>query len=310
MTYLDLINQFWKLNKEYVFSANETQLYFKLLDTCNSLNWKNPFTHSNGFICGELGISEKTLRTARQQLVNYGLIEFKSVTMKKQMIVYTIKTSPNGNTRPTCQEVRPTEHSGEYECTNEAGADSQNEAGAGSHYTPQTDTPPGTPTGTPTGAEIPDILRVTIDKDKDKKRKKRESKDSLSSRDDLEALVQDVFDKYNLICKNVVAAKILTENRKKLLRVRLREYGYETIISMLNNVARSDFLGGSNKRKWVATFDWIFTPSNFVKILEGTYNNRATGYSFENYNARPSNLEIIEETYNNLMADEKYNNCR
>lgn len=306
MTYIDLINQFWKLNKENIFSATETQLYFKLLDTCNSLNWKNPFTHSNGYICGELGISEKTLRTARQQLVNYGLIELKSVMLKRQMTEYTIKTLPIANNRSNQQPGQVNQEPDPAV----GNPGSQNEAQTGSQNDPPAGTPAGTPTGTPAGAENPDILRVTKEIDKEKRRKKRESKDSLSAYADLQDSVQEIFDQFNVICKNVLAVKVLTKNRKEFIGARLREYGREAVLEVLHNAGRSDFLGGSNSRKWMATIDWMFKPNNFVKVLEGQYNNRPTRFSIENYNARPSNLEIIEETYNNLMADENFNTSR
>ena len=78
------------MNKEECFTANETQLYFKLLDTCNSLGWKNPFNHSNGYICGELGISEPTFLRCRNKLKQVGLIDFISGKVKRQKTVYTL----------------------------------------------------------------------------------------------------------------------------------------------------------------------------------------------------------------------------
>ena len=39
-------------------------------------------------------------------------------------------------------------------------------------------------------------------------------------------------------------------------------------------VLNSPFLLGENNRNWRADFDWIFKPSNFVKILEGNYLKR------------------------------------
>jgi hypothetical protein len=37
----------------------------------------------------------------------------------------------------------------------------------------------------------------------------------------------------------------------------------------------SKFLRGDNKRGWKASFDWIFeNQKNWVKIIEGTYDNK------------------------------------
>lgn len=90
MTYIDLINEFWKLNKEHPFTATETQLYFKLLDTSNSLGWKNPFSQSNLFICAECNMSEPTLIRVRNSLKQHGLIDFVSGKVKRQLTTYTI----------------------------------------------------------------------------------------------------------------------------------------------------------------------------------------------------------------------------
>ncbi|MFV0469749.1 MAG: hypothetical protein ACK5MK_12575 [Dysgonomonas sp.] len=95
MNYIELINRFWRLNKELSFTSYETQLYFKLLDTCNSLGWKNPFNQSNRFICGELGLSERKLLDVRNRLKQCGLIEYESGKSKKKSGIYSIVFHPN-----------------------------------------------------------------------------------------------------------------------------------------------------------------------------------------------------------------------
>jgi len=90
MNYIELINNFWRLNKEHSFTSNETQVYFKLLDTCNSLGWKNPFNQSNLFICAECGMSEPTLIRVRNSLKQLGLIDFTSGKVKRQYTSYAI----------------------------------------------------------------------------------------------------------------------------------------------------------------------------------------------------------------------------
>ena len=90
MTYIELINRYWKLNKECSFTPYETHLYFKLLDTCNSLGWKNPFNQSNRYICGEIGVSEPKLIDLRNKLKQYGLIDFESGKVKREKTQYFI----------------------------------------------------------------------------------------------------------------------------------------------------------------------------------------------------------------------------
>jgi hypothetical protein len=91
MSYIELINQFWALNKEHSFTANETSLYFALLDTCNELGWKNPFNQSNSYLCMKCNFSENTFTRARNVLNQKGLIDFKSEPGRRRKTSYKIK---------------------------------------------------------------------------------------------------------------------------------------------------------------------------------------------------------------------------
>lgn len=88
INYIELINNFWNIHKEECFSVTEIALYFYLLSVSNSLGWKNPFRHTNTFVVGVLGISEKTLYNARKKLQEAGLIEFKSGEFRGQYSQY------------------------------------------------------------------------------------------------------------------------------------------------------------------------------------------------------------------------------
>lgn len=95
MNYITLINQFWVLHKEHSFTANETALYFGILDICNELRWKNPFSQSNARFCSKLGLSEPTFLRARNALKQNGLINFKSEVGRRHSTVYEIKYQKN-----------------------------------------------------------------------------------------------------------------------------------------------------------------------------------------------------------------------
>ena len=68
MTYIEYINQFWKMNRSVEFSSNEVFLYFYLLNECNIRGWQNPFEHPNKTIVLATGISEKTVIEVRNRL--------------------------------------------------------------------------------------------------------------------------------------------------------------------------------------------------------------------------------------------------
>ncbi len=77
MCYIDLINNFWREDEQWVFSCNETRLYFYLLHLANRLFWEKEWIEqSNERIIANVGISEGALRTAREKLKEALLIDF------------------------------------------------------------------------------------------------------------------------------------------------------------------------------------------------------------------------------------------
>ena len=62
--------------------------------------------------------------------------------------------------------------------------------------------------------------------------------------------------------------------RRSSVQARVREHGKEAFAEAVRKAAASDFLNGRNDRGWVADFDWMVKPNNFVKVLEGNYDNR------------------------------------
>ena len=66
----------------------------------------------------------------------------------------------------------------------------------------------------------------------------------------------------------------MTEKRKKAVKARAAEHGKNAIMTVFNNVLQSAFLTGHNDKNWSCDFDWIFRPTNFIKILEGNYNGK------------------------------------
>lgn len=79
---------------------------------------------------------------------------------------------------------------------------------------------------------------------------------------------------YNEQCSSLNSIKVMTDKRKGLINARLKEHGMEAIKEVIKNASESDFLKGDNNKGWMADFDWIMRPTNFVKVLEGKYINR------------------------------------
>lgn len=61
--------------------------------------------------------------------------------------------------------------------------------------------------------------------------------------------------------------------RAAYVRARLKEYGKEALAKVVQNAAKLSFYNGGGARGWVADFDWLFRPANFLRVLEDTRAN-------------------------------------
>ena len=104
--------------------------------------------------------------------------------------------------------------------------------------------------------------------------------------------------------------------RAKALFARLREYSKEDLAEAVRKAAKSDFLNGGGDKAFVASFDWIFAPKMFPRVLEGNYDNRApkssslttygtTAKSVDDYSdeRRARNEEIAERLRKSAFGD-------
>ena len=102
---------------------------------------------------------------------------------------------------------------------------------------------------------------------------------STSFENDTEAKIQkEIIQFFNETIKNaksqIPAIKKIEGQRKGFLNARLREYGKDAVLTAIKKAAASDFLNGCGNKAFVASFDWIFRPTNFPKVLEGNYDNK------------------------------------
>ena len=86
--------------------------------------------------------------------------------------------------------------------------------------------------------------------------------------------ISEIIEEYNKT--SFPKIQKLSEARKTHIKVRLKEYGKDKIIEVINMADESDFLRGINKNGWKANFDWIINSANFIKIMEGNYKNKTT----------------------------------
>jgi hypothetical protein len=116
---------------------------------------------------------------------------------------------------------------------------------------------------------------TTNKNDKNDKNDKNElivSKDTIRGTD-----VQRIVDSWNSLSKLGVKPIVkLSEKTKRYesLTARIRQYDVDTVIKAINNIRHSNFLQGKSSSGFMITFDWLVKPNNFVKVLEGQYDNR------------------------------------
>lgn len=80
-----------KMRRRFRLTATEQAIYHELVGICNEDGWEDIFCASNEEICSALSISENTLNTSRQTLINAGLIYYLSGKSKRQVGKYSFK---------------------------------------------------------------------------------------------------------------------------------------------------------------------------------------------------------------------------
>ena len=99
---------------------------------------------------------------------------------------------------------------------------------------------------------------------------------SVNINKDLNINYNSIMDLYNLNRNKLPECKSLNDTRKGYINARVSEYNIEQLKSVILIACKSDFLNGGNDKQWKADFEWIIKPENFLKILEGKYNNKST----------------------------------
>lgn len=63
--------------------------------------------------------------------------------------------------------------------------------------------------------------------------------------------------------------------RYSSLSERISDVGLPNVLEAIKSIGESDFLTGKNEKGWQCTFDWFINSTNFQKVIEGNYKNRA-----------------------------------
>lgn len=99
MSWIDLLNEFYDLLQSTRVSGNAQLLYYTLLQINNKCGWGKWFRRTNVNLSGMMGVGEKALTNARNELKQLGLIDFiaskKRGECTKYCILYQSKSGTN-----------------------------------------------------------------------------------------------------------------------------------------------------------------------------------------------------------------------
>lgn len=108
-----------------------------------------------------------------------------------------------------------------------------------------------------------------IEEDIDKDKEREKEKHPATPYEKIKTLYTDN-------CKRLPTIRTLSEQRKKHIQARWKQYEYSIAIfeELFKKAGDSDFLAGHNDRNWKADFEWLMNDNNMAKVLEGKYDNK------------------------------------
>ena len=266
MNYIKQLNAFYDWLEQNILSTSAFALYFALLMANNKCGWADWFQRTNQSLCGLIGIDEKTLIRARNELKQKGLIDFKSGSKRGEITKYKIINL----TGEKDGEIPPNK------CLD----------GKIPVYPPVE--PPAFPPVYPP-VEPPDIYKlktktetninnnsisneiVSADADSPSSNLHQQQKEKIP--------YQRIVEMYNSICVSLPKVEQITEKRRRHIRVAWKNFKGDLtkFEEVFRRAEESDFLTGRSGKWTGCNFDWLIIYNNMVKVLEGTYDNKVMG---------------------------------
>lgn len=127
------------------------------------------------------------------------------------------------------------------------------------------------------GLTLPHRPEIDIDIDIDKEIDKNISSDDVEVEKEQSQSnwKSQIIEEWNKLDGNIPKIQSLNSgtDRYKMLKARISEYSLDDVLKAIKTIDNSRFLKGYVST-WNATFDWFVKPSNFVKVLEGTYDDK------------------------------------
>ena len=106
--------------------------------------------------------------------------------------------------------------------------------------------------------------------------------------------VKEFVDLYNSIAIRLPKVQKISSNREKKIKARLKNIDLNGWKQVFERCEKSDFCCGVNKNNWTASLDWLISnDNNYVKVLEGRYDNK--------YDMRSGRNSIEDDKFSELQ---------
>ena len=114
-----------------------------------------------------------------------------------------------------------------------------------------------------------------------------------TARKPVEINFDEVMNSYNeMLSPPFPRCTKMTTARRSAIKSRVSEHGINSVITVFQKVKDSQFLNG---KKWCG-FDWIFKPANYIKILEGNYDNNGASNNKTNGQLRVNSGAVQDQS--------------
>ncbi|HRW35424.1 MAG TPA: hypothetical protein P5107_10250 [Thermotogota bacterium] len=260
MSYIDLINRFWKVHEGYSFSAVEIGLYFKLLDIANKMRWEKERLYIPMIrLQTEMDACKSSILKARKRLEEADLIVVQSGHGNRQAAGYQI-------IGVEAKSINETDCVPTHDHTD-------------NHKDDRTDDHTRSP-------------YIRLDKDKDQEIDTDQMKmmihdhsgDEVSQdKDEVVVNAEEIVQLFNLVCTSLKKAQSSPTIREKLNQ-RAKDFKTkEQWATYFRKVAQSPFLCGHNQYGWQADLFWLIKDEDTPhRILEGKYDKCEHGKGANN----------------------------
>lgn len=249
MNYIKEINAFRNHLKTNPLEATTQALWYVIIDYHNSCGWETWITIDNSRLVAELGVSEKTLISHRNKLIQAGVLEYKSQQRKKNAGRYNLLSFEAGEVG----KKKTTEQS-----TGTITADKKVDNKTTVNITADREVDRVAVEGADRVADPSDLNKLNEtklnNKEKDNVIFHSQAKESGVIKKD----VQDIFDYYCETFTGYYQRISLTKKRETHIKSRLKNFSVDDIKRSIANIRKSSFhLGENDSSMFYATIEFI-----------------------------------------------------